>query len=101
MVLLKFTLYKSLERTVAHGDDTQGHLTKHARVLASAAQARLARHRKTGEHQITVAKGSVDHFVNLVGPAAMALEEGHFVDNGEVDASVTYVPGLRILKGLL
>jgi hypothetical protein len=94
-------LYKSLEREIAHTDEVDQILRKQARVLQSAAQARLARHRRTGEHHITVNKGSVDHFVNLEGPAAMSLEEGHFVANGSNTDEIIHVGGLHILRGLL
>lgn len=86
-------LYPRLERVVAHlpeleeqmGDITFEKLTVRAR-------ERLAEHRKTGEHRITQTKGGVDHFVNLEGPAAMAVEVGHHnVRTGE------FTPGIHVL----
>lgn len=87
-------LYKNLEKVLAQGDECQEHMTRHARVLASAAQARLARHHKTGTHGIVVRKGDVDHFINLEGPAALSVEVGHIAPNGE------FVEGLHIVGGL-
>ena len=88
-------LYKNLEKTVSHTEDVEIALRKQTAVLASAARARLARHRKTGDHHITTTKGSIDHFVNLEGAASMAVEEGWFTDGGR------FVDGLHVLGHLI
>jgi hypothetical protein len=88
-------LYKNLERDVARSLETQDALRRFSGVIASAAQARLARHRKTGEHQITRTQGKVDHFVNLEGPASLSVEVGHITKSGK------FVEGLHILGGTL
>lgn len=88
-------VYPNHKRVIARHPDTQAALQRHSAVLASAARARLARHRKTGSHTIDVSSGRVDWFVNLRGVAAMSVEKGHHTQDG------TFVPGLNILGGLL
>jgi hypothetical protein len=95
VLMHKIRLFTHLERTVARGEECQAALYRQARVMQSVAQARLSRHRKTGQHRIFLSKGRIDHFVNLAGPAAMAIEEGHHAPDG------TFVRGLRILRGML
>lgn len=91
----KIRLFKSLERTVAHSDEVEGILGDFAFVILGRARANLARHHKTGSHKVTQDKGKVDHFVNLEGPAALAVEDGwHKKDGG-------FVKGLHILKGAI
>jgi hypothetical protein len=89
----KIKIFSKAERVVAHlpeleeqmGDITFDKLTVPAR-------ARLAGHRKTGNHKITQTKGKVDHFVNLEGTAALAVEVGHHnIRDGE------FVPGIHVL----
>jgi hypothetical protein len=87
-------LNKTMERTIAHSDEVEGILGDHAYPVMIRARALLDRHRKTGEHRITQTKGQVDHFVNLEGPAAMSVEEGHFVGD-------RYVDGLHVLRDAL
>lgn len=87
------TLYAGLNRTVARmcSDATY----EEAEQYAERARARLARHRKSGEHSITVDRGRrSDAFVNLEGQAPGAVEFGHFDKNtGE------WVPGIFALTG--
>lgn len=85
-------IYANLEKVVARSADVDTALRRQASVIASVAQAELARHRRTGEHHIERTKGLVDHYVNLVGPVAMSVEEGHFAEDG------SFVDGLHIMR---
>jgi len=90
-------LYARLERTIAHTDEVEAALGDHAYPILIRARANLARHTKTGEHKVTQTKGKVDHFVNLEGPAAMSVEEGHFVNIGDYEVG-EFVEGLHVLR---
>jgi hypothetical protein len=91
----KIRLYKGLERTVAHSDEVEGILGDFAFEITGRARANLMRHHKHGTHKVTQDKGTVDHFVNLEGPASLAVENGwHTKDGG-------FVRGLDILKGAI
>ena len=80
-------------KILAHLSGVQSALDANARRISGAARGLLATHRKTGAHQIEVTRGSVDRFVELVGPGAVALEKGH------VDAkSGKHVEGLHVLE---
>lgn len=91
----KIRLYRRLEYTIAHSDDVEGILGDFAFEITGRARANLVRHYKTGSHRVTQDKGRVDHFVNLEGPGALAVENGwHKKDGG-------FVRGLDILKGAI
>jgi hypothetical protein len=91
----KIKLFKGLERTIAHSDEVESILGDEAYLILGRARANLARHHKTGSHRVTQDKGTVDHFVNLEGPGALAVENGwHKRDGG-------FVRGLDILKGAI
>lgn len=91
----KIKLVARLERIVSHSDEVEGILGDEAYLITSRARAKLAPHRKSGDHKITQTKGKIDHFVNLEGPAALAVEEGHFVHSKN---DIKFVPGLHILR---
>lgn len=91
-------IYAGLERVVARSDDVDAMLGDEAFQILNKARANLARHRRDGDHKVTQTKGRVDHYVNLEGPAALSIEEGHFVGGAN---EPTYVPGLNILKNAL
>lgn len=91
----KIRLYKGLERTISRTDDVEGILGDFGFEILGRARANLARHHKTGSHKVTQDKGRVDHFVNLEGPGALAVENGWHTKNGE------FVRGLDILKGAI
>lgn len=93
-------LYKTMERTISHTDEVEAALGDHAYPILIRARALLDRHRKSGEHKITQTKGKVDHFVNLEGPAALSVEEGHFVNIGDY-AVGEFVEGLHVLRDAL
>lgn len=85
---------KALNRKIAKLAGVQAELSLHQHEIEARAQALLASHHKTGEHQITTSEGKVDHYVNLEGPAALSIEEGHF--NG-YKGKRKYVEGLHVL----
>lgn len=86
-------LYTNLERVIAHHQDTEAGLGDSAFLVTQIARERLARHRKLEEHRITQTKGQVDHYVNLVGPAAVSVELGH---HNHWDGS--WVEGIHVLR---
>ena len=91
----KIRLYKSLERVVAHSNEVEAILGDHAFEILGRARGNLARHHFEGRHKVTQDKGRVDHFVNLEGPGAEAVEEGWHTKDG------SFVKGLNILKGAI
>src|SRR5882672_1565902 len=91
-------VYKTAEKSVALTQEVDEILRRHAGVIRSAAMARLARHRKTGTHKITVSKERIDHFVHLKGRAALSVEEGHWAGEG---GARRFVRGLDIVKGAI
>jgi hypothetical protein len=98
----KIRLYANLERTVAHTQELEGQLGDFAYTILIRARSNLARHRKTGQHRVTQTKGRVDHFVNLEGPAALSIEEGHFLGGFyENTESIRYVEGLHVLRNAI
>lgn len=91
----KIRLYKSLEKVIAHSDEVEGILGDFAFEILGRARANLVRHHKHGTHKVTQDKGRVDHFVNLEGPASLAVENGWHTKKGG------FVRGLDILKGAI
>lgn len=89
-------LYANLERTIAHSDEVERILGDHAFDKLLIARARLARHKHLGEHRVTQTHGGVDFYINLEGPAAVSVEEGH---HNHWDGS--WVEGLHIVKGAI
>ncbi|MGH3760254.1 DUF5403 family protein [Actinophytocola sp.] len=83
---------------VAHLPGVRDAVGEAADEIAARARANLAQHRDSGDATIEVIRGRTDAHVSLVDEAALSIEYGHFTDNGETDAQVTYVPGLRILR---
>lgn len=70
-------------QSVVH--ERRGKITAKARVL-------FASHDRPGGHSIKTHDGAVDAYVSLVGPAAVAVEYGHFTAKGD-----RYVEGLHIM----
>lgn len=84
---------RNAERVIARSDEIEeqiGDITFER--LTVPARTRLASHRETGDHRITQTKGAVDHFVNLEGEAALAVEVGH-----HQRGSGEFVPGIHVL----
>lgn len=71
---------KWYRKRMAKMPPTQTKLQHVAERGASYANQKLLRHRKTGQAKITVTRGKVDRFVNLVHPWAAAIEYGHWVE---------------------
>lgn len=87
---------RSINRHAARTDEVEAVLGDIAFEILGRARARLEQHRKTGTHKVTQTKGVVDHYINLEGPAAVAIENGHHDPRtGE------WVEGLGILDGAL
>lgn len=95
--MLNVKLYARLERVIAHTDEVERALGDIAFGITQKARSNLARHRKTGTHKITQTKGKVDHFVNLVGEAALSVENGHFTDP-VATGEFRFIRGLNIVK---
>lgn len=87
---------RSANRELARSAGVHLALVRQQLRLAGKANARLAEHRRTGQHLIWTYNGKVDRYVALVGPAAVAVEAGHI--NKRTGG---YVPGLAILRGSL
>lgn len=94
----KVKIFANLEKEIAHSVETESILGDEAFQILGRARANLAKHKKTGEHRITQTKGKVDHFVNLEGPAALSVEEGHFVGGQYKGDEPKFVDGLHILR---
>ena len=91
---------RRVNKIVAHTPGVRAEVYSAAQEIAAKAEQILLEHRDTTnktDHEITISRGTVDSFVNLEGPAPAAVEWGHFWDNGEIEAEVTFVPGLYIL----
>lgn len=86
---------QSLNKKIARLDSVQAALKVEQAKIAAKAQALLADHHKTGEHEITMSSGKVDKYVNLEGPAALSVEAGHF---DGYKGKRKHVEGLHILK---
>lgn len=94
----KIRLFANVERVISHSDEVEAILGDAAFGVTGRARSNLAKHRKTGEHRITQTKGNVDHFVNLEGPAALSVEDGHFVGGQFQGDEPKFVEGLHILR---
>jgi hypothetical protein len=86
-------IFSNAESIIAHSSELEEQLGDIAfERITVPARSKLARHRETGDHRITQTKGAVDHFVNLEGVAAMAVEIGHHnVRTGK------FTPGIHVL----
>lgn len=98
----KVKVYRTCPRDIAHTAELEAKLGDITYIILVRARAGLARHHKTGAHKVTQTKGRVDHYVNLEGPAAMAIEEGHFVGGFYANTeSIRFVDGLHILRNAI
>lgn len=88
---------QAMNRIISHHVEVRAAVIESAEEIAAKARALLALHRDEGHAEIQVEHAEVDSFVHLVDEAAVSIEFGHFVDNGEIDAEITYVPGLYII----
>lgn len=85
---------KSLNKKLAKLPEVQAVLDTKREEIYAKAQALFAEHHKTGEHEITKSDGRVDKYVNIDGPGALSIEEGHF---DGYRGKRRYVEGLHIL----
>lgn len=92
---VRFVPERGLERVAAVASETRAELDRHQQAIAARARGNLAGVRDQGRHTVTVSKGAVDRFVNLEGPAALAVEVGHVTRGG------TVVRGANVLRNSL
>lgn len=88
---------KVVHTIVAH--EVHSAINDQAKEVSKVAEARLAAHRKTGSHEITVTEGEVDSFVNLDGPSPESVEFGHWVEGKYKTDPPKFAQGLYILTG--
>jgi len=92
---------KAMNKIIAPLDEVQDAVEAAAKRLARVAEGRLAAHRRTGDHHITIDRirnikyGYLDRFVSLKGSAPMSVEFGHRNHRGG------FVHGLYIMTSLL
>ena len=89
-------VYARVATVVAHSDELESILGDLTYEVFLDAKANLARHHKTGQHRVTQTKGRVDHYVNLEGPDALAVEVGHHHNK-----SYEWVEGIHVLTDAL
>ena len=92
---VRFVPERDLTKTAAVASETRTELDRAQSLIASRAQGNLASVHDQGRHHVTTSRGSVDRFVSLEGPAALAVETGHHTKTG------TLVPGHGILKSAI
>ncbi|MGZ3140802.1 DUF5403 family protein [Lentzea chajnantorensis] len=86
-------VYKDCASTIAHLDGVTGAVVDAAAPILARARANLANRRDDGSHEVVLRLGSsTDAFVELVGPAPLALERGHYARDG------SWVEGAHILR---
>lgn len=101
MATFRFIGQKAINKIVAPLPVVQNAVEKAAKRLARVAEGRLAGHRQTGDHHITIDRilnkkyGYLDRYVSLKGTAPMSVEFGHRNHRGG------YVHGLYIMTSLL
>ncbi len=101
MATFRFIGQKAMNKILAPLDPVQDAVEAAAKRLARVAEGRLAAHRKTGDHHITIDRirnvkyGYLDRYVSLKGSAPMSVEFGHRNHRGG------YVHGLYIMTSLL
>lgn len=90
-------VYRNTDSVIAHMDGVTAAVVElGAGPVLRKARALLAEHTKTGEHEIQLRLGEqTDAYVDLVGPAPIALEKGRVTKTGKT------VEGLHILKRAL
>lgn len=87
-----------MNRRIAKLPGVQAELKAHATIIANIARALLAPHKKTGSHKVVIQRvkvkyGRIDWFASFMGPAAAAVENGHWHNfTGQ------WVEGLHILE---
>ncbi|WP_181022307.1 DUF5403 family protein [Mycobacterium avium] len=98
--MAKLISRKALNSIVSHLEGVRVEVHHEAKEVGRVAEGRLAGHRKTGEHEVTVTQGEVDSFVNLEGEHPESVEFGHWVRGKyENPEKPKFVPGLYIITG--
>lgn len=93
---------KAMNKIIAPLPEVQAEVRSAANSLGRRANARLAPHRRTGDHHIVVERvqnakyGFLDYYVSLVGSAPISVEFGHRNNRGG-----GWVQGLYIMTSLL
>jgi hypothetical protein len=101
MVAVRLIGRKAMNKIIAPQSEVQAEVRKQAHRLGRIAEARLAAHRKTGDHKIVIEKrtsmkyGFLDYLISLEGSAPLSVEFGHRNHRGG------YVQGLYIMTSLL
>lgn len=86
-------VYKNCNALIAHLDGVTGAVVDAATPILQRARATLAAHRNDGDHEVQLRLGAqTDAFVELVGPAPLAVERGHYAPDG------SWVEGLHVLR---
>lgn len=88
---------EAMNIVVSHLDEVKSAVREHAKVVADEATGRLAAHKKTGDHEITLTHGDVDSFVNLEGTHPESVEFGHWVAGKYKTDPPKFARGLYIL----
>lgn len=88
---------KMMNQIISHLDGVSDEVHDVAKQRAAQSRALLAGHRDTGNAEITVTRGDVDSFVNLVDPAALSIEFGHWVKGKYERDTPKFVPGIYVL----
>lgn len=88
---------QKMNRKLAKLPAVQAELKLHANGVKSVAEGIFAPHRKTGRHHFVVGRvkvkyGRIDWFCSFVGPAAAAVENGHFHNR-----TGRWIPGVHAL----
>lgn len=87
---------KEMNKKISHLPGVKRSVRAEGKVIADIAEARLARHRKTGQARIEVSHGTTDTYVSLVDPAALSIEFGHYLGSQSRGLDRTFVRGLHL-----
>ena len=87
---------RELHRRLAHSSAVRRVVRAERDRIKDAAETLFAPHDRPGGHKITTSNGIVDAYVSLEGPAAAALEFGHFTVPDK-KGEVRFVEGLHVM----
>lgn len=91
-------VYARCDRVVAHLAGVKGAVWAETLSIGREAEALFAAHDRPGGHEVGTAKGRLDGFVFLEGPAPLSVEFGHWAHRGEhPQGPPVFVEGLHIL----
>lgn len=89
----------AMNRVVSHLAEVQRDVHAHTDEVGAVAQARLAGHHRTGEHEVTTTHGDTDGFVNLEGVHPESVEFGHWIRGKFATDPPKFAQGLYIITG--